>query len=115
MSSTHTHFKLAMVGIIVTFGFKTNSFHGFETKISTAIYCWKINELGKPKLTQMAQTRLFLTFLNSFKILSILRKYIITQAMKRIWYNIIRVSLPSEMRIVEGLIDFSFSYKLISY
>lgn len=28
--------------------------------------------------------------------------------------NIIRASLPSEMRIVEGLIDFTFSYKLVS-
>lgn len=98
----------------MTLGFKTNSFHGFETKISTAKYCWKINELGKPKLGKMAQTRFYLTFFNSFKILNIFRKYIITQAMKRIWYNIIRVSFPSEMRIVESLIDFSFSYKLVS-
>lgn len=34
--------------------------------------------------------------------------------MKRFWYDIIRVSLPAEMRIVEGLMDFSFSYKSVS-
>lgn len=61
-----------MVGIIVAFVFKTNnSFHEFETKISTAKYCWKINELGKPNLSpklgmnKMAQTRLYLTFFNN--------------------------------------------------